>query len=572
MITLDEINKRMVAFVEANPRTIEAQKRGVGACEEFQRVACLPKRDPSEYTPAQLVDLLSPIYRLPGSTATLLPVQAVALYELAAFGGVLGAIPVGHGKTLISLLACHGYKRPLLLLPAKLAAKTKIEIAHYRKSWRIPGRIKIISYDKLSRVNNADLLEKYKPTIVVCDEAHRLKNAKSALHRRVKRYVSRYRPAFVALSGTLIGPRLGQWAPIADWALGDGSPAPRKWATQQTWAAALDPEAKMGGGALWAFAHRDAGETHVEGYSRRVRSAPGVVTAVAGDGCGASLYIRLGSVPLPPAVARAIEALSSTWELPDGSTIVDPMSYHRAMRQLELGCYYRWTARPPDEWIEARKAWGSTVRELIRYSSGRNPLDTELQVRLAIRNGALGDDAARAALDTWARVGPSFEPVTECVWIDDTPVRAVAELAARAPALVWVHHREIGLRLQSIGVPYYGAGGLDAEGRPVEQAPGTQSIALSIQSSKEGRNLQHFSRMIIAECPRDPLDLEQMIGRVHRTGQTADECSAMVLVNTQSAREAWDKTIARAQFVQAMSGQALKLLIADIEESEDPDE
>lgn len=568
MITIDELNKRMAAFVETNPRTGESKRRGVGQCEEFLRVEALDARTIDDYPASELVRLLTPIFRKPGSSASLLPVQAVALYELAAYGGVLGAIPVGHGKTLISLLACHGYRKPLLILPAKLAAKTSDEIRAYSRDWKVPKRIKIVTYDKLSRVKNAELLLRYKPDIIVCDEAHRLKNSKSALHRRVRRYVLQARPDFVALSGTLIGPRLMQWAPIAYWALKERSPAPRKWVTQQAWASALDPEAKLPGGALWRFADHAAGESYIEGYSRRVRSTPGVVTAVAGDGCGASIAIALDSIELPTGVKGAIENLAAKWELPDGAMLVNPMSFHRSMRQLELGCYYRWIERPPDEWVEARTWWGSTVRNLIKYSSNDRPLDTELQVRQAIRAG-LGDRAAREALDNWASIGPTFAPQTECVWIDEGPIKALVAMAqARGPALIWVHHKEIGAKLQSLGLPYYGAGGKDADGCPIENENGKQSIVLSIASSKEGRNLQQFSRMIIAECPRDPLDLEQMIGRVHRTGQTADECSVSVLLNTENARKAWSNTLARALHAQAIAGQPLKLLVADETETE----
>lgn len=73
------------------------------------------------------------------------------------YGGLFGPIPVGEGKTLISLLAPYllQAQRPVLLLPAMLVEKTHRERAELSKHWHIPLNIRLISIESLGRVNSA---------------------------------------------------------------------------------------------------------------------------------------------------------------------------------------------------------------------------------------------------------------------------------------------------------------------------------------------------------------------------------------------------------------------------------
>jgi hypothetical protein len=231
------------------------------------------------------------------------------------------------------------------------------------------------------------------------------------------------------------------------------------------------------------------------------------------------------------------------------------LSASRAQRQLELGCYYRWIVKPPAEWLEARKGWGATVRELIKHRR----IDTELQARQWVDASGAAED--RAALTAWREWGPVFVPVTECVWVDDAPVMALVEIAAAAPAIIWIHHREIGLRLEALGIPYYGAGGL-RNGVSIESELGDRSVCASIESNATGRNLQMFARAIVAETPDDPKRWEQLIGRMHRTGQRADEVIVRPVLSTERAKVALERTCTRARAIEAVTGLPMKLLLA----------
>jgi superfamily II DNA or RNA helicase len=166
----------------------------VRASSELRRILALPRRDindPAYYEP--LVEQMTELLKQPDASpsARLKPVQAVALYEIAAYGGGFCPIETGYGKTLVSLLTFFvlDAQRPLLVLPASLIDKTEREARKYRKDWLVPNNIVMVSYEVLGRVNQAAYLEKHDPDVVVCDEVHRLKNKKAAVTRRFNRFL-----------------------------------------------------------------------------------------------------------------------------------------------------------------------------------------------------------------------------------------------------------------------------------------------------------------------------------------------------------------------------------------------
>lgn len=544
------------------------KRKAVLRSPEFERVRALPSRDTADYGEA-LIDTLTPVYaKRPfndrGQPNRLTEAQAVCLYELAAFDGLIGQVTMGGGKTLLSILGCHGEPCSLVVLPAKLVKKTVGdakagligELATYGKDWRIPGNITFISYEKLDRPQYATYLEDLKPTRIICDEGQKLKRKGRIAHRRIKRYLKKSRASFAIFSGTLMGETLASWCELADWALHLRSPAPRTYGVQTEWSAALRRDPVIEPGALEDFGHDHNGDFR-EGYRVRVSQSPGFYISKGAD-VDAALEIERFSTTIPPLLAACVKHLDETWELPTGETIADPLAWHRAMRQLELGCYYRWRKQPEAEWRERRLMWVRAVREIVKYS---RRLDSEAMIVAEIERGSLRE--AKDILNAWREIKETFTPESECIWIDKTPVREIAARARDgAPALVWVYHSEIGKAFTEEGVDYFGAGGLNAQGVFIENAKADRPIACSIGSNGEGRNLQYlWWRSILAEFPREPLTLEQTIARTHRRGQPRDEVELEVNTSTDASKRAWLRVLERSADVQKNSGQPQRLLL-----------
>lgn len=484
-------------------------------------------------------------------------------------------------NTLISLLACLVLeaKRPLLILPAKLIEKTKREAATLRKHWVIPGYVRMVSYELLGRQNHAKLLEEMSPDLIIADEAHKLKNTSAAVTRRVKRYMDAHpETAFVAMSGTITKRSLHDYAHLAAWALKKTNPTPATFADRMAWGAALDEKTTMAQkqeriapGALVEFcteeeraeytkAHdlEDALSIIRQAYRRHVVRTPGFVGSQDGA-LGVSLVIDSLHAPLPERVSEAIREMQQTWERPDGIEIMDAIELWRHLREISCGFYYRWNPEPPEPWRMARSAWAKFVREVLR--TNRIGLDSESQVARAVDEGRYPSDVLRR----WRAVRNTFVPNTEAVWLHDTSIKAILHWAKDNPnGIVWVEHIELGLALEKMGLPYYGRGGCNSAGKPIEAHPVGTPLAASIASNAEGRNLQSWSANLITSPPTSGATWEQLLGRTHRDGQQADEVSCTLLLSLPVQFEAFERACRDAKYIQDTTGQAQKLCYADL--------
>lgn len=499
------------------------------------RIARLARRPTEDYSSAA-VTALSSLLRAPSGTQLLRPIQARSLAEAAACRGLFCAARVGAGKTLISGLAptVLGAKRPLLLVPSALVRATERNFQALRRHWQVPEPYRIESYTRLGLRAHATLLDDFAPDLIVCDEAHKLKNVRTAgCARRLARYLAGHPVVrVVILSATPTRSALGDYAHLVVWALRQGAPVPLDPETIEVWGQILDePRSSRSGWTTPPSAkilQPDLG-SHIEtqsqarsAFRRRLTETLGVViSSTAYEGVQLEVEpIRL--VP-PPALEEHFERLRKLWITPDDWLLPDKqLGVWGVAQQLALGFFYRHDPRPPEDWMAARRGWCAFCRRVLEASAC---YDTEAQVRDACLAGELPDHAWR----DWAAVRGDHTPHTVATWLSQHAIAAAADWG-RDGGIIWTSHTVFGQALsEATGWRYFGRKGLDTHGKFIEAATDATIIA-SVASNNTGRNLQRdcgpggagYCRNLFVTPPKASLDWEQQIGRTFRDLQTRD--------------------------------------------------
>jgi hypothetical protein len=526
---------------------------------EFRRIKDLPRRqwDPS------LVEPLSKALRKPGSIATLRLGQAQALFDLGTNGGGFFPLCVGAGKTLIFLLASKmvNARRPLGIMPAALIEKTKKEIHEYSKDWKIPLNMRIVSYESLGREKGFDVIEAHRPDVIVCDEVHKLKHTKTAVTRRVHRYMKAHpETKFVGMSGTIMTHSIRDFAHVAAWCLKANCPVPMTYGELELWAQYLDESTMIHDvhpGALVQFT--DNGQSDLSsirrGVQKRILDTPGVVGST-GETLGTSLYIEGHVIKVNEKTEQNFATLREFGERPDGWTCSEAIEIWRCARELALGLNYMWDPYAPKEWLSARKAWAQFVRETLTYSK---TMDSELQVAKAVESGQLQSEEYRA----WKAIKDTFIPNSVPMWHDDSALQYAAKWLEKGPGICWVDHGFFGERLSELtGKPYFRQGGLDAKGNPIEGATG--AIIASVAANGTGRNLQRWHRNLVTSSPSNAPAWEQLLGRTHRYGQSADTVTVDLMIGCRENIQGFNQARDAAKAQEDLLGHSQKLLNCDL--------
>lgn len=427
-------------------------QRRVDNTQELTRICALRRRiwtaEESEHFATRLTEIL----KTPQGRMRLRPVQAISLFEMAQIGGVFGPQRCGAGKTLLSLLAPSVMQRtknkgwrPLLVVPAGLIEKTERERRELAEHWQIVQFLKIMSYEWLGRPQAAEALQQYQPDLIILDECHKVRNTKSAVCRRLRRFFQEHSRldkvlagdcdpiACIAMSGTVTKRSLFDYSHIIRWCLpAHYQPIPMHFQDLIDWADALDEKkerenrdtAMSVDGAKnqsvvvdpvtgeerekKRFRHGDIDpgelrmlcnaeedllwDAHPQraarlAFRRRLVETPGVV-ATSESPIDASLLIAATKVDhVHDAVEEAFNELRKDWITPDGVELWDGLEASRKARELALGFFYVWSPSPPPEWLGPRKLWAKFVRSVLKHSK---TLDSESQVRRWVHEMCLG--------------------------------------------------------------------------------------------------------------------------------------------------------------------------------------
>lgn len=573
---------------------------------ERDRILAVPSWAPPD-PPPDLTD----VFRRPGGTMRAWPVQSAIWYTAWRLRreypdrpyGMLVSAGVGQGKTLASYLLplAAGLRRPLLLVPSKLEAKTHLDFSVLRPHWKDPPPITVLTYEALSSPRASSLLETLRPDGIIADECHRLKSSSAARTRRVLRYWRAHPEVrWYLMSGTLVDSEIQDVVHLAEMALREHSPAPRNgpgFAEVMAWAQVLNVSGTPGPSDYGFFRRihdawapdRRAWEAGFESrrascraaYARRFAATPGAVLT-RDQGFGGGLVITERTPAVPTKVREVLEEVRDTWALPDGTTVfTNPLEISRALCQLSCGFYYRWAWErlglrgPDEEWMRARRAWGSAVRGWL--TGTKIPpvgLDSEALIAAACRDGdpRITEELREAwvewepvksrwAVDYDRRGGPRKIPV-EAVWISEfllDDAEAWAE-EQKEPVILWYDYRALEQRLRKRkGIEVYG------RDREPPQGPGQKVArvsALSVIAHGEGKNLQSWGNQLFLRAFSSGKIWEQALGRTHRPGQPRDEVQAAVNVHTRPLRDALASAREKATFIEAVNEAPQKLCAA----------
>jgi hypothetical protein len=555
-------------------RQVLAGRREAGKAypTEARRILALPTWDFAaafeEARPGGPLDLTAR-FRAPGGTMVLKPIQNLALRWIAEKRGLVGPIAVGGGKTIIALLAAEamGAVRPILLIPPALQIPLRRAMEKLAQHWRLPRNLHIVPYSKLSVASSTAMLEQLRPDLIIADEAHMIRNPDSARTKRVIRYFRQFPTTrLVALSGTLTSKSLRDYAHLCELSLREGSPLPTEDADLIAWANCIDSRGIAQDKDWSVFAafsdlrgiadgeeRRDAAR---EVFRRRFVTAPGVVaTTEASVKC--SLFFHERKVAVPRVVQEAIADLHKTWCRPDGEEMDSALALWRLGMQLSQGFYLRWVwpgGVPDREWLDARAQWHREVRYVLQRNVTGS--DSPFLVKMAVVRGTLTERPIVRAWEAWDRVRYRPEPPTETVWLDGYLVRdALAWHAEHPRGIIWHSDLATEAALRAAGVPTYGRGEIP----PLDGSRGGMALSVRVHGTGFDGLQHHHDEALFLSWPSSGEKCEQVIGRLHRDGQEADEVSAWRYEHVPDAVEAVVKSRENARYLQDTMGSPMKL-------------
>lgn len=598
-----------------------ANKLPVEDSEDLRRILVIPRRKPLDLESEEaqeVADYVTSLYRRDnpncqcsalaeidgtkrGCMDRLRPVQAQMLLELSAAGGLLGAIGVGHGKTLPGILAVYalGVQSAVILVPPQVLPQLFSDYAYVSQHFRVPSIVEmrapgrsgsirkvlqpgeptlyVIAYSTLSLPASSILLEQINPDAMILDEADRVMNLQSATTIRLLRYLNARMQAdkpvkVAAWTGSLTKESILDYQHLALYALGENSPLPLDLVQAASWADALLADGVPAPpGALRALCVNGFQDV-AEGYRLRLSETLGVVITREASAPTKITILERNPGALPHDLQRLLLDVRNRKVRPDGEELTDPREVAAVAANVSCGFHYYWhyPRNEPiplrDRWFAARQAWNCEVREKIER---REPhLDSPaLCYRAAERYyaGLKGTDKkpvwGSATWQAWSEVRDQVKPVSRARRLDDYLVQDAAKWARENVGIVWYDSTEFGLWLSEVSGLSLHTGGKNA-GERITAERGNRAIIASLHAHGRGRDsLQYkFASQLIAEPPASATTWEQLLGRLHRPGQKLD-VHAYVYTHTRELRRAVDKALARGQYVNATLGIPQKLRI-----------
>jgi hypothetical protein len=399
-------------------------------------------------------------------------------------GRALLADEVGLGKTIEAGLVLSEYllrgriRDALVLTPPSLVDQWREELAsklgietrttedpEFRADaaafWSAPG-VAVASLPTARSPRNRDLVTARTWDLVIVDEAHALKNARTESYALVSRLSSRF---LLLLTATPVENRIDELYNLVS----------------------LIRPGHLGGRSAFVRRFADPKGRVTEAARREVRALLGEVMV--------RNTRALSGVRLPPRFARTVLVEAD----PAEAELYDHLA--TALRALGPGGRTR------------------LILSLLLQEAGSSPH----AVRATLEKLRTSPDLPPA---TTAALTPAIEFARRPLKTGKGAALLRALDGHRAPAVVFTRFRAtldfLAATLADRCVPYARMdGNMPAAARreAVEQARESGAVLLSTDVGSEGLNLQFCRRIVNFDLPWNPMRIEQRIGRVHRIGQ-----------------------------------------------------
>jgi hypothetical protein len=535
------------------------------------------------------------------------PVQCASIREAVEQQGLFGGVGVGQGKTLTTMLIGWALQsqRNILMVPAELLEKTQRSQIKLAQHWFIPRNIRLMSIQWLGTLAAKHELTLFRPDLIQIDEAQMFKNENASRTIRLFKYANARRKIEAARglwafgqrepqpvrwkndeemhetiamaggvdlpylrvcvhSGSFTNNSINDYHHLEKLALPHASVTPWVWSERERWDKAIgdlpNEAARIAPGALLDFCGEPEEDIIDElqrvrsAYGRRLRETPGHVMTTHSNDCTASILVK-EVTPTPDATVEAcLDKLRNKWELPDNFQLVDGKEVARNARTLDAGYFIVWDPRPPQSWLDARKA----CREFVLTTIDKGNHDSMFDVLSHF------PDAPEVVL--WQQEREKYEYLKKAIWVSNTACEDAAHwLANHKRGICWSNMVDFSERLcHMTRVPFFHNMGLDANGRYIEDYKGP--IIASVQSNLVGRNLQfNWDSNYIVNPSASGEKTEQQYGRTHRYQQPSDVVRFDVRAGIREHILAFNKALSRAEYIQSTTFNVQKLMLADID-------
>lgn len=542
---------------------------------------------------------------------SLRPAQSASLIEAYHHGRLACLAGVGTGKTYIALLLGIAWRAKVLVIFTKARnVASMIEEYKYLRQYFPIGAVYVKSYDMLSRPKSTALLSSLvrdfgaDGIVFAFDEAHSLANPTSARTLRVVRFFREYPQIKAAcLSGTLTQKSILELDIVFRLCLKDYSPLPFNRTLLKQWANVLDADGKPTKDDLrsviplieWAGQVLGPNEPPKSiitkariAWQKRLEQTPGVVITTDLD-VSASLEIDTLNADVPKNVKDVMTGAMETDCAPDGTPFASDMDSIRVLTQLSQGFYYVWewpNNTPDKQWLEARSSWFRHIRAELKAHAAEgydSPSWVEATVKRELHNNSrLASDLGgkHHAYAEWCKQRHKPQPPTRTVWLSDFFLDALlgaTEDFTRAGILLWTFAdavRERFIELARVGhrtqIERLGHCPLIQVVLPNQTPPKFPQAKITVLSRGHGigHNLQYgWAHGIMSIPTPSGAYTEQLLGRMHRSGQSRDTVSVRTFTHTQVLKDALRKAIRRARYIEAMTKNPQRLLMADWREA-----